>query len=151
MSYGPKNTGAVKQYQAVGTHSAVTDATPHRLIQMLMEGAIEKVAKAKGLIQSGDKAGKAAQISWAISIIDGLRMSLDLEQGREIAKNLDDLYDYMGRKLLEANMEDDVERLDEVIRLLGEIKSGWDAMPDSIKQQSTGNTEAERPILRAGA
>ena len=78
-----------------------------------MEGAIEKTNLAKGYMQRGDIALKASHISWAISIIDGLRMSLDIEADGEIAKNLDDLYDYLGRRLAEANQNNSVDMLKE--------------------------------------
>ena len=81
---------AVKQYNQVGVVSGVEAASPHRLIQMLMQGAIEKVAMAKGYMLRKDIANKGSHISWAISIIDGLRSSLDMEAGGEIAQNLDE-------------------------------------------------------------
>lgn len=128
-----KTTGALKEYSQVGVHSGVVSATPHRLIQMLMEGALEKIAAAKGAIARRDIPTKGAQISWAISIIDGLRMSLDIEAGGEIAGNLDRLYEYMPRRLLEANLKSEPAYLDEVAKLLKEIKSAWDAIPAEVK------------------
>src|SRR3989337_2999174 len=115
-----KTTGALKEYSQVGVHSGVVSAAPHRLIQMLMEGALEKIAAAKGAIARGDIPVKGAQITWAISIIDGLRMSLDMDAGGEIAENLDRLYDYMTRRLLEANLKTEPAYLDEVAKLLKE-------------------------------
>lgn len=120
---------AVKQYSQVGVVSGVEAASPHRLIQMLMQGAIEKVAMAKGFMIRNDIANKGSHISWAISIIDGLRSSLDLESGGEIAHNLDDLYEYMTRRLLRANVENNPDILDEVSSLLNSIKEAWNALP----------------------
>ena len=120
---------AVKQYNQVGVVSGVEAASPHRLIQMLMQGAIEKVAMAKGFMLRNDVANKGSHISWAISIIDGLRSSLDLDAGGEIAHNLDDLYEYMTRRLLRANVENDPDILDEVSSLLNSIKEAWNALP----------------------
>ncbi len=126
---------AVKQYNKVGVSSSVESASPHRLIQMLMAGALEKIHTAKGLMVRGEVASKGANISWAISIIDGLRASLDLNSGGEIAQNLDDLYDYMTRRLARANVENDADILDEVASLLHSIKSGWDELPARLEQE----------------
>ena len=128
-----KLNSALSRYQSVSVSSGVEDATPHRLVQMLMEGALDKIAMAKGLIERRDFAGKGQQINWALSIINGLRHSLDMKGGGEISRNLDDLYDYMIRRLSEANMGNDTEMLDEVSSLLIAIKSAWDAIPESVK------------------
>lgn len=135
MNYPQQMKGA-SQYKQVGAHTSVESATPHRLIQMLLEGALEKINLAKGYMQRGDVALKGTHISWAISIIDGLRMSLDKEAGGEIAANLDALYDYMGRRLVEANLKNDPAMLQEVSHLLLEIKSAWDAIPGILSRES---------------
>lgn len=134
MNYSSHLVGAVKQYKQVGAHSGVEAASPHRLIQMLLEGALEKINLAKGYMERNDVALKGSHISWAISIIDGLRMSLDKEAGGEIAENLDALYDYMGRRLAEANLDNNVAMLDEVADLILEIKSAWDAIPEEVAE-----------------
>jgi len=140
MSYG-NSRGGMSEYKKVDTQSGVAFADPHRLIQMLMEGALDKIAIAKGCLERNDIAGKGSHISWAISIIDGLRMSLDKTAGGDIAQNLDDLYDYMGRRLLQANIKSDPAMLDEVASLIREIKSAWDAIPDDIRK---AHAEAKR-------
>lgn len=119
---------AVRQYNRVGITSSVESASPHRLIQILMSGAIEKIAFAKGYMERGNISEKGGHISWAISIIDGLRASLDMEEGGEVAQNLDDLYDYMTRRLARANIENNPDMLDEVSSLLRSVKSAWDAI-----------------------
>jgi len=132
MNASMGNSSALQHYRKVGTQTGVEAATPHRLIQMLLEGALEKINLAKGYMQRGSIAEKGSHISWAISIIDGLRMSLDKTSGGEIAENLDALYDYMGRRLTEANIHNDESMLDEVSGLLLEIKSAWDAVPELL-------------------
>lgn len=117
---------AVNSYQS-GVVSEITEASPHRLIQMLYEGGLQKIAVAKGAIQRKEIAVKGENISKAIAILGGLRSSLDLSQG-EIATNLDNLYEYMERRLVEANLKNDVVILDEVSGLLREIKSAWDVI-----------------------
>ena len=127
-----KINSALSQYQSVSVTSGIEDATPHRLIQMLMEGALNKIATAKGHILHGEMAEKGRHISWAISIISGLQSSLDMEKGGEISANLDDLYDYMVRRLGEASAQNDPKILDEITSLLVEVKSAWDLLPSRI-------------------
>ncbi len=131
MSFSGKQSG-MQQYKKMSVQGGVDSATPHRLIQMLMEGVLEKIATAKYHMEKNETAKKGENISVAISIIDGLRVSLDKPAGGEIAQNLDDLYEYMGRILLQANLKNDVSKLDEVSKLLNEIKSAWDAIPDEV-------------------
>ena len=119
---------ALDQYKKVGVQTGIENASPHRLIQMLMAGALEKIASAKGFLQRGDKGQKSQYIGWAISIIDGLRVSLDKNMGGELVDNLDALYEYMGQRLLMANIKNDPEMLDEVANLMREIKAGWDGI-----------------------
>lgn len=119
---------AMRQYQNVNTQAQAVDASPHRLIQMLMEGGLTRLAQARGAMERGQFAMKGELIGKAIGIIGGLRAGLNLEEGGELAANLDNLYDYMSRRLLEANLKNSVEPLDEVADLLRNVKSGWDAI-----------------------
>jgi flagellar protein FliS len=143
MTYGKKRAG-VAEYGKVAAESEVTYANPHRLVQMLMEGALEKVATAKGCIERRDLEGKSRQISWAMSIINGLRGSLDLEAGGAIAVNLDDLYGYMIRRLIDASAQNDPAALSEVTALMLEIKGAWDAMPDDVRSAAGAGFAAEK-------
>ncbi|VAX00688.1 Flagellar biosynthesis protein FliS [hydrothermal vent metagenome] len=120
---------AVNEYSQVGVSSGVEQASPHRLIQMLMDGAIEKVAMAKGFMERNEISQKGGHISWAISIIEGLRASLDKNAGGDIADNLDDLYDYMIRRLVRSNSENNPDLLDEVVSLMRSVKDAWDEIP----------------------
>jgi len=122
-SYNPQE--ALKQYRKLGIESEVNTASSHRLIQMLFEGAISKLAAAQGALDRGDVATKGETLSQAISIIAGLRSSLDLSTG-EIAENLDRLYEYMNIRLLEASAQKDAQKIAEVSQLLKTLKSGWD-------------------------
>lgn len=141
MTYGKKRSG-VAQYGKVAAESEVAYASPHRLVQMLMEGALEKVATAKGCIERKDLAEKSRQITWAMSIINGLRTSLDMEAGGAIAVNLDDLYAYMVRRLIDASAHNDIAALSEVSDLMLEIKSAWDAMPEEVRNTGGANLSA---------
>ncbi|MBN46512.1 MULTISPECIES: flagellar export chaperone FliS [unclassified Methylophaga] len=123
------NKKALEGYGRGSVESEVNFASPHRIIQMLMEGALSKIATAKGCIARNDISEKSRQITWGMNIIQGLRTSLDAQKGGEVAANLDSLYEYMGRRLLEANVKNDVAILDEVSSLLMEVKAGWDNIP----------------------
>jgi len=126
----------LKQYQSTSTQSGTFDASPHRLIQMLMEGALEKIAMAKGFMMRDEVEKKGHHISWAIKIIGGLQNSLNKDAGGELAQNLDNLYDYMCEKLFEANIENSVEKLDEVSNLMVTVKEGWDGIENEVKQST---------------
>lgn len=119
---------ALKQYQTVNTQAQAVDASPHRLIQMLMEGGLTRIAQARGAMERQQTAMKGELIGKAIGIIGGLREGLNLEQGGEVAANLDRLYEYMANRLLEANVQNDTAPLDEVAGLLRNVKSGWDVI-----------------------
>lgn len=123
---------ALKQYQTVNTQAQVFDASPHRLIQMLMEGGLTRLAQAKGAIERGQLSLKGDVLGKAIAIIGGLRSGLDLQNGGELALNLDSLYDYMVRRLSLANSSNDPALVEEVSSLLRQIKSGWDGIANQI-------------------
>lgn len=133
-----KPHGVLQKYGEVGAQTGVAYASPHRLIQMLLDGALDKIALARGYMLRGDIAQKGSHISWAISIVEGLRMSLDQQAGGEVAQNLGALYDYMERRLLEANLKNDPEVLNEVSGLLHQIKGAWDAISETSKNSVPG-------------
>ena len=122
------NLSALKQYQSVDLRAAVETASPKELIAMLIEGSLTAMAKAKGAIERGDISTRTEQLNKANDIILGLKDFLDHDQGGEISENLDALYDYMVRSLSQANRENDGEKVQEVMGLMLEIKSGWAAM-----------------------
>jgi flagellar protein FliS len=124
---------AIKQYQQVSVNSSAMDASPHRLVQMLMEGALERIVLAKASMGRNEIAMKGQSIGRAIDIVGGLQGSLNKEAGGEVAENMSNLYDYMVRRLLVANSQNDESILDEVSGLMVELKMGWDAMPDAYK------------------
>ncbi len=118
----------VNQYANVHNESGLADASPHYLIQMLMDGFLARVNTAKGAMARSDMELKSIYISRAIAIVGGLNEAIDLEKGGEIAVNLNQLYNYISRRLLQASCENNVEILDEVASLMREIKEGWDAI-----------------------
>ena len=121
---------ALRQYQKVNSHAQISEASPHRLIQMLMEGALDRMAQAKGALSRNDLPQKALLITKAIDIITGLRQALDEEKAedKDAMQQLDSLYEYMTVRLTQANAANDPELIDEVARLLITVKSGWDAI-----------------------
>ncbi|MDF2181334.1 flagellar export chaperone FliS [Neptuniibacter sp. CAU 1671] len=120
---------ALNQYKSVGLNSALANATPHQQIAMLLNGALERIATAKGAINNKDAELKGNCISKAITIIGGLQASLVDIENNEVAQNLDRLYTYMYETLMKANIESSLEKLDEVAKLLIEIKTGWEQIP----------------------
>lgn len=124
-----QNSAAMNQYKQVDVRASVENADPHTLIQMLINGAIERLNIAKMHMKQNNIQMKGESISSAISIIDGLRSSLDMKKGGEIAQNLEALYEYMQRQLVAANMSNKDGNIDEVLALLNEIRAGWQAIP----------------------
>ena len=119
--------GALDAYSKAGVESNIRDASPHKLISMLFDGALVAIGMAKIHMRLNQIPEKGLAISRAISIIDeGLKISLDENVGGELARNLKSLYEYLSNRLLTANIHNDVEALDEVARLLGELKGAWD-------------------------
>lgn len=125
----------LQQYQRINTQTSITDADPHRLIQLLYNGALERINMAKARMQAQDYEGKGRLISKAIEIIGGLREFLDMTRGGDLSLRLAALYEYMEQGLLEASMKNDVNKLDEVANLLRSIKEGWDGIREEVVNQ----------------
>lgn len=121
---------ALRQYQKVNSHAQTSEASPHRLVQMLMEGGLDRMAQAKGALSRGDVAQKGLMLGKAVDIISGLREGLDTSKAEDPSAlgDLDSLYAYMSTRLTEANLKNDAQIIDEVARLLITVKSGWDAI-----------------------
>jgi flagellar protein FliS len=122
-------------YRSVATHGGVAAADPHQLILMLLEGALERLATARGCIERGAFAEKTQHVSRALVIVGELRASLDPAQG-PLADRLDALYDYIARQLLRAHVEHDTRLLDSLSGLLGEIRAAWVAIPPQARARA---------------
>lgn len=131
--YTPASHPAAKAYQQLDTQSQVEEASPHRLIQLMMERALAKIGLARSQLKEGKVQEKGNNISDAISIINGLQASLNHKADRRMSENFDALYAYMMRRLLEANLQNDDGILDEVAGLLRELKEAWDAIADDVQ------------------
>jgi len=117
----------VRAYANVALESDVGSGSPHSLIQMLYEGALISIARARACMTNGDVAGKGAAMSRAVQIIEeGLKASLNVREGGELAQQLWQLYEYMCRRLLLASLRNETDGLDEVSGLLRELKDAWE-------------------------
>lgn len=128
MSYSRQS--AMNAYRATDASARVATASPHRLVQLMLEGAIDRLAAARGHMERGRIAEKGEALSRALSIIDSLNASLDMDRGGAIAANLRRIYEYSIRRLTEANIHADPRMLAEVQGLLREIKAGWDEITE---------------------
>ncbi|AMG29899.1 flagella export chaperone FliS [Grimontia hollisae] len=121
--------GSLQAYKKVSVDSQLSAASPHKVIQMLMAGAIERLIQGKAAMSQGDVAVKGERLGKALDIIISLRTCLSMDDGGEIASNLDALYDFMIRQVSEANRDNLEAPIDDVIDILREIKSAWDQIP----------------------
>ncbi|MDH4046651.1 MAG: flagellar export chaperone FliS [Gammaproteobacteria bacterium] len=123
---------ASKQYQQMSVRHEVETASPHRLIQLMMERAVTKIGIARGYMERNAVAEKGIHIGDAISIINGLQASLNHKPNSRLSGNFDALYDYMARRLLEANLNNQPDILNEVAGLMREMKEAWDAIGPEV-------------------
>lgn len=123
------NPAKISAYKSVAAHSSALDADPHKIITMLIDGALDRLGSARGCIERGEVATKAGLLHRVGAIVDELRGSLDHSAGGEIAANLERLYDYMMGRILTANFKNDVVAIDEVVRLLREVREAWIGIP----------------------
>lgn len=131
------NLHALRQYQQVDLQSKILKADAHQLIQMLFDGAIERLVMAKGHMERKEHEQSGKKISLAIGIIGGLQGSLELKVGGEVAENLFVLYEYMQNRLIEANGQQDTNMIQEVIDLIKEIKASWEKIPEILANEQT--------------
>ena len=121
---------ALSQYRNVVAVGNVETANPHKLVQMLYDGLAESLRAAGGAIERSELSSKSAAISKAAGIIDALNSSIDIERGGEIGANLQRLYEYMGRRLTEANLHNDVAALKEIAQINETLLAAWKTIPE---------------------
>ncbi|WP_323952122.1 flagellar export chaperone FliS [Aeromonas caviae] len=131
----------IKAYTTQNLQAEMAVADPYRVIQLMMQGCIERVAQAKGAIERKDFENKSIAISKSMALINGLQDALDLSYGK-VPEDLFALYDYMKQRLLDSSRNMDVVPLDEVSKLMLTIKSGWDAIPEEERKQVLANKVA---------
>ena len=132
----PQHAGGL--YNQVGNEARVAVATPHELVALLFEAYMEALAQARGAMRSGRRAEKGAALSRAVRIVEeGLRAGLDLNAGGTLARDLDDLYRYLTRRLTMANLRDDDAALDECRRLMQPLQEAWAAIGPTVAAGAT--------------
>jgi len=137
---------AINAYANVGLETGVEAADPHKLVLMLYEGALLALAEAKRHMASREIAAKGQALSKAVMIIDsGLKASLDINAGGELGERLAALYDYMSERLLQANLHNRPELIDEVSRLLTELRGAWEQIRPAV-----GEPPRARPATPPG-
>jgi flagellar protein FliS len=137
------NHKALESYGAVKVATGVSGANSVQLIQMLFDGLLESLSTAKGHITHKDITEKSKALSRAGRIILGLQNALDFEKGGELATNLNELYTYVTRRVLHANMHNDLAAIDEVYGLISEIRQAWDTVPALV---SPAQSSMQRPM-----
>ncbi|TXI73701.1 MAG: flagellar export chaperone FliS [Limnohabitans sp.] len=127
--FTPVSTRAASAYKRVNVETGVDSATPHQLVVMLFDALQQYLLAARGAMERGDVALKCQKMGAAIRVLEeGLRSALNLEQGGEIAKNLDAVYEYCVQRLTMANLKNDATGITEVMDIIAPIASGWKQM-----------------------
>ena len=134
------NHRAIDSYGQVKVSTGASQSNNVELIQMLFDGLIESLSTAKGHIQHNNVTEKSKAIARASRIVLGLQGALDFEKGGELATNLNELYNYITRRLLHVNARNDLAALDEIHSLMTEIRSAWETVPALIPR-TTPNRE----------
>jgi flagellar protein FliS len=123
---------AMQAYGQINVGHAVESASPHRLVQMMMERVLAKIAIARGHMERRAIPEKGKHIGDAIGIISALQAALNHKADSTLCGNFDALYDYMSRRLLEANLKNNADVLQEVASLMRQVKEAWDAIGDEL-------------------
>jgi flagellar protein FliS len=131
------NAYAMNQYKEVGTQAGLTDANPHKVIQMLLDGALTRIAEARIAIERNEIQEKNIALSKAISIISALQESLDSQSGGEIAANLENLYVYSKELLAGVMSSNDTGALKEASQLIQTIRESWNSIPQDMREPAT--------------
>lgn len=136
----------INAYKKGNLKQEISQADPHKLTLMLMQGALDRMAYAKGSMERNEYEAKAEHLSRATAILINLRDTIDLSLNAEVGDNLFGLYDYMVQRLTDANIQNNLKIMDEVINLMLPIKNAWASIPETAKQQAY---EAQRQKRQA--
>jgi flagellar protein FliS len=131
--------GSLQSYRKVSLDSSIAVASPHKVIQMMFAGALERLAQGRYAIEQNNLEFKGVSLGKAVSIVAGLNSSLNMEAEGDVAGNLSALYDFMLQKISDANMNNDVQAIDDATGILRVIKEAWDAIPTELHELSSEN------------
>ncbi len=120
-------------YRSVNAHGVVDDADPHALVLTLFDAVLGRLTAARSCIDKGEVTRKAGLLHSAVVLLAELRGSLDLHKGGQLAQNLSELYEYMARRLVQGNANNDAAAVGEVLSLLGEIRTAWAAIGPEVR------------------
>ncbi len=132
----------LNQYNKVNQQTGIVDADPHRLIQLLYNALKSNLSKARGYIERRDFEAKGKHLTKSVEILKALSDCLDAKHNPELVENLAGLYDYCARQLLQANLQNEVKFVDEVVELITPVQQAWDDIRDQVvqpKQEPTYN------------
>lgn len=120
-------------YQTGGLEAEILGSSPHRLIKLLFDGAFAYIGRARAHMVAGETQAKAEAITRAVDVISrGLRASLNVKQGGDLAKSLDELYEYIGLQLVKGHLQNDPAMLDEATNLLRQIADAWEQIGKEV-------------------
>ena len=143
MNMALKNKFA-QQYANTYVETAASEATPHKLVEMLYEGVLKHLNLSKFFMEQKNYEKKSEHINKALRILNSLRQGVDLEKGKEVGGNLFDLYDYCYRRAFEASSKNSAVMLDEVMQLIKGLDEAWKQMPEDMKRISKEQIEKLR-------
>ena len=124
-----KSIAALAHYGQIKNDSQTTYASPHQLMLMLFDGAIEAMSMTIGAIQHNKFELRSKQSTRSISIINGMRECLDMETGGDLANNLYSLYSYMAKELFKASFKNDADTVQNIQTMLKDIRESWEKIP----------------------
>ncbi|GIU20159.1 flagellar export chaperone FliS [Shewanella sp. MBTL60-007] len=131
--------GSLQSYRKVSLDSSIAVASPHKVIQMMFAGALERLAQGRYAIEQNNLELKGVSLGKAISIVAGLNSSLNMEAEGDVAGNLSALYDFMLQRISDANVNNDVKAIDDASDILRTIKEAWDTIPSDLHELTSQN------------
>jgi flagellar protein FliS len=137
----------INAYKKGNLKQDIAQADPHKLTLMLMQGALDRMAYAKGCMERKDYEGKSEHLSRANAIVMNLRDTLDMEMKSEVSENLYSLYEYMIQRLIDASVQNSLKIMDEVINLMSPIKNAWAEIPEDAKQEAFETQRQKRQAV----
>ncbi|WP_374562151.1 flagellar export chaperone FliS [Ideonella sp.] len=132
-----RSGGMSNAYRQVGAETSVEDASPHKLISLLFDGYMESIAQARGAMRNGEIEKKGKAIGRAARIVEeGLKASLNVDDGGPLARDLKALYDYLTQRLTLANLRNDEAMLDECVGLMEPLRQAWREIGGQVSSPS---------------